>query len=75
MADARFSAARSGCKQRVPALSMPLAPVLVALAAVGAAAAATAGLVWYASQAAEDGVAVPAHADRNDSAEPSSTLY
>ncbi|MBB1246066.1 HAD family hydrolase [Streptomyces durbertensis] len=36
-------------KQRIPALSMPGRPALVAAAAVGAAAA-TAGLVWYASR-------------------------
>jgi HAD superfamily hydrolase (TIGR01490 family) len=36
-------------KQRVPALSMPPRPALMAFAAVGAAAA-TAGLVWYASR-------------------------
>jgi len=36
-------------KQRLPSLSMPPRPVLAAVAAVGAAAA-TAGLVWYASR-------------------------
>jgi HAD superfamily hydrolase (TIGR01490 family) len=36
-------------KQRLPAFSMPTRPALVAVAAVGAAAA-TAGLVWYASR-------------------------
>ncbi|MGP3980514.1 HAD family hydrolase [Streptomyces sp. KR80] len=36
-------------KQRVPSLSMPPRPLLAAVAAVGAAAA-TAGLVWYASR-------------------------
>lgn len=36
-------------KQRLPSLSMPPRPVLTAVAAVGAAAA-TAGLVWYASR-------------------------
>ncbi|MGP3999632.1 HAD family hydrolase [Streptomyces sp. 8N706] len=36
-------------KQRVPSLSLPPRPVLAAVAAVGAAAA-TAGLVWYASR-------------------------
>ncbi|MGP3926166.1 HAD family hydrolase [Streptomyces sp. 8N616] len=36
-------------KQRVPSLSMPPRPVLAAVAAIGAAAA-TAGLVWYASR-------------------------
>ncbi|MFF5023774.1 HAD family hydrolase [Streptomyces collinus] len=36
-------------KQRLPALSVPPRPVLVAAAAIGAAAA-TAGLVWYASR-------------------------
>ncbi|GGP85436.1 morphological differentiation-associated protein [Streptomyces virginiae] len=36
-------------KQRLPALSMPARPALIAAAAVGAAAA-TAGLVWYASR-------------------------
>ncbi|MEU0674428.1 HAD family hydrolase [Streptomyces sp. NPDC006172] len=36
-------------KQRIPSLSVPPRPVLVAAAAIGAAAA-TAGLVWYASR-------------------------
>lgn len=36
-------------KQRLPGLSMPARPALVAAAALGAAAA-TAGLVWYASR-------------------------
>jgi hypothetical protein len=36
-------------KQRLPTLSAPSRPALVAAAAVGAAAA-TAGLVWYASR-------------------------
>ena len=36
-------------KQRLPSLSMPPRPVLAAVAAVGAAAA-TAGLVWYANR-------------------------
>jgi phosphoserine phosphatase len=36
-------------KQRLPALSVPPRPALVAVAAIGAAAA-TAGLVWYASR-------------------------
>ncbi|MGK5728338.1 HAD family hydrolase [Streptomyces sp. URMC 124] len=42
-------------KQRVPALSMPSRPALVAAAAVGAAAA-TAGLVWLAGRRRETGV-------------------
>ena len=36
-------------KQRLPAFSVPPRPALVAVAAIGAAAA-TAGLVWYASR-------------------------
>jgi hypothetical protein len=36
-------------KQRIPTLSVPPRPAIVAAAAVGAAAA-TAGLVWYASR-------------------------
>jgi len=36
-------------KQRIPAFSVPPRPALVAVAAIGAAAA-TAGLVWYASR-------------------------
>ncbi|MFF4832653.1 HAD family hydrolase [Streptomyces sp. NPDC001315] len=39
-------------KQRIPGLSVPPRPVLVAAAAIGAAAA-TAGLVWYASRRRE----------------------
>ncbi|WP_058045554.1 HAD family hydrolase [Streptomyces roseifaciens] len=44
-------------KQRVPALSMPSRPALVAAAAVGAAAA-TAGLVWLAGRRREPGVRI-----------------
>ncbi|MFE5871669.1 HAD family hydrolase [Streptomyces roseifaciens] len=44
-------------KQRVPALSMPSRPALVAAAAVGAAAA-TAGLVWLAGRRREPGARI-----------------
>ncbi|MFF7726437.1 HAD family hydrolase [Streptomyces sp. NPDC008001] len=44
-------------KQRVPGLSMPSRPALVAAAAVGAAAA-TAGLVWLAGRRREPGVRI-----------------
>ncbi|MBF6053715.1 inhibition of morphological differentiation protein [Streptomyces eurocidicus] len=44
-------------KQRVPALSMPSRPALVAAAAVGAAAA-TAGLVWLASRRREPSIRI-----------------
>ncbi|WP_223267482.1 HAD family hydrolase [Streptosporangium nondiastaticum] len=44
-------------KQRVPALSMPSRPALVAAAAVGAAAA-TAGLVWLAGRRREPGTRI-----------------
>lgn len=40
-------------KQRLPSLSMPSRPVLATVAAIGAAAA-TAGLVWYASRRRPD---------------------